>query len=724
MRRQILFLAVALGAFAQKRPVTLEALASISAMDPADAQGNPLSWSADGTAFVARQGTKLIVYDANTRSARTLLDTAEIDKAAREKASASTGKQPFDWENRRVTESVVQWARLGDRLLYVASGELYLISTLDGAAEKVPVDGNVHDAKWSPDGQTIAYRRAWDLYTVEGRAPFKERRLTKDGSDLIRNGGLDWVYPEELDLGTAYWWAPDSKSIAYLRFDVSDEPLYPHADLRSARALAESQHYPQAGERNPVVQLGVVAAAGGGTKWFDVGDTVREYLVARVTWSPDANKLYVVRPNRVQNKQELLAYDVRSRKSALILSESDPFWVNLNGEPVFLKGGAEFLWLSEASGFRHIYRYTAQGGILGQLTRGEWEVTAIGGVDEAAGIVYYTSSEASPLERQVYAVGLNGQGKRQLSSGAGTHAIQLGPFARFYLDTYSALAVPPRTTLHAGDGRQVGVYREADLRVVDRYEILPTELASFRGEDGTLFYSRMIRPAGFDSSKKYPAVVLVYGGPGAQGVRDSWLGADFDQVLAHAGFVVWQVDNRGSAGRGHAFETPVFQRLGILELDDQVAGVRRLLSMGFVDAARVGVRGWSYGGFMTLNSMLNAADVFRAGAAGAPVTDWRNYDTIYTERYMHLPDPDGIKGYEETALPQYAAKLKGSLLILHNYEDDNVLFQHTLRMINALERAGKQFELALYTQKTHHVTGPEAQHVNAAMLAFFERHLK
>ncbi len=253
--------------------------------------------------------------------------------------------------------------------------------------------------------------------------------------------------------------------------------------------------------------------------------------------------------------------------------------------------------------------------------------------------------------------------------------------------------------------------------------MLPTELVNFRTADGTLLYARLIRPAGFDASRKYPAVVLVYGGPQAQGVRNAWMGIDLDQVLARAGFVVWQVDNRGSYGRGHAFETPGFRNLGAVELADQVAGVDYLVSLGFVDRTRIGIRGWSYGGFMTLNAMLNAPDVFRAGIAGAPVTDWRNYDTIYTERYMGLPK-DNPDAYRKSVLPEQAKNLKGKLMIAHNVEDDNVLFQNTVQMINALELEGKQFELQLYTQKTHGVTGAEARQLNAAMLDFFERNVK
>lgn len=727
MRTGILFLIAVAGsaqfALAQKKPVTLAALQEIAALPPADAPGNPLSWSPDGTQFIARKGSSLVIYDAASQTLRTLTDASAIDRDARSRAGDTQEEpEPFEWENRRVTQLNIQWSSTGTRILYVSRGELYMISTVDGTSTHIPSRGDVADAKLSPDGKSIAFRHDWDLFAIETVIPYKEHRLTSGGSETLRNGGLDWVYPEELDLGTAYWWSPDSRFIAYLQFDVREEPLYPHTDLRRERALFEPQRYPQAGERNAKVRLGTVLVTGGKTKWLDVGDTVFSYLIARVTWSPDAKKLYVVRPNRTQSRVELLAYDVASRKQTIVFEESDIYWVNIGDEPTFIKDGTEFLWLSERDGFRHIYRYSVSGQLLQQITSGPWEVTALHGVDETAGVVYYTSSEPSPLERHTYAIGFDGTGKRQLSSDTGTHSILMSPNARYYLHSYSSIDSPSRTTLHASDGRELSVYREADRRVADQYDLLPVELSNYRGPDGTLFYSRLIRPPNFDASKKYPAVVLVYGGPGAQGVRNSWYGGDFDQVLAQAGFVVWQVDNRGSAGRGHAFEVPVFHNLGPTELADQIAGVRQLVSLGFVDPARVGIRGWSYGGFMTLNAMLNSNE-FRAGAAGAPVTDWRNYDTIYTERYMGLPEGNG-ESYKNTALPPKAANLKGSLMMLHNYEDDNVLFQNSLHMIGALERAGKQFELVLYTQKTHAVTGPEAQHVNAAMLGFFERNLK
>ncbi len=725
MRTAVLFLACAPACLlAQKKPITLETMEEAARLAP-EGPGNPVAWAPDGKHFLYRRGRELVIYDPATRSSKDLIDTSEMDSAA--VRAAESESRPFDWENRRVRETPVQWSPAGDRILYSTGGDVFLIQIGSGKwtqLTKTPVAER--DPKLSPDGKSVAFRRDWDLYTLDITSKH-ETRLTTGGSDTLRNGGLDWVYPEELDLGTAYWWSPDSRSIAYMQFDISREPLYPHEDLRGPRPIYEPQHYPQVGENNPDVRVGVVAAAGGSTRWMDVsashdkqGD---DSLIARVGWTPDSRNVYVVRTNRVQNKLELLLAAAGSGKTSRILEESEKYWINVPDDPVFVGGGKQFLWTSERDGFRHIYLYAIDGKQTHQLTKGSWEVTGISGVDEGAGRVYYTSSETSPLERQFYSIGMTGEGKQRLSSGSGTHTIAMGPGAYFYLDTFSSVSSPPSTTLHAGDGRELGVYREQNRRITEDYEILPTELLSFRTPDGALLYARLIKPAGFDAARKYPAVVLVYGGPDAQGVRNAWMGVDLDQVLAHEGFVVWQVDNRGSSGRGHAFETPIFRKLGSKELADQVAGVDYLVSQGFVDRARIGIRGWSYGGFMTLNAMLNAPDVFRAGIAGAPVTDMRNYDTIYTERYMGLPK-DNPDGYQNSALPPLAKSLKGKLMIAHNVEDDNVLFQNTVQMVDALERAGKTFDMQVYTQKTHAVTGAEARQLNAAMLDFFERNLK
>jgi len=680
---------------------------------------NPVAWSPDGKHFLYRQGRRLVIYDPATGSSKDLIDTSAMDSAAVRAEAAES--RPFEWENRRVRDAPVQWS--SGEVLYSSGGDVFLIQADSGKwtqLTKTPVAER--DPNLSPDGKLVVFRREWDLYAVD-IASKRETRLTTGGSDALRNGALDWVYPEELDLGTAYWWSPDSKSIVYMQFDISHEPVYPHEDLRGPRPVYEPQSYPQAGENNPDVRVGVVSARGGNTRWMDVGDTRDKFLIARVGWTPDSRNVYIVRTNRVQNALELLFAAAGSGKTSRILEETDKHWVNVPEDPVFVNGGQQFLWLSEHDGFRHLHLYSAEGQAVRQLTKSSWEVTGIAGVDESSGRVYYTSSETSPLERQFYSVKMTGEDKQRLSISSGTHTIAMGPGGNYYLDTFSSVSSLPRTTIHAGDGHELGVYREQNKRIAEEYEILPTELVNFHTADGTLLYARLIRPAGFEAGKKYPAVVLVYGGPDSQGVRNIWMGPDLDQVLARKGFVVWQVDNRGSSGRGHAFETPVFHKLGSVELSDQVAGVEYLISLGFVDKTRIGIRGWSYGGFMTLNAMLNAPDVFRAGIAGAPVTDWRNYDTIYTERYMGLPK-DNPDGYKNTALPAQAKSLKGKLLIAHNVEDDNVLFQNTVQMVDALERAGQPFDMQVYTQKTHGVTGAEARQLNAAMVDFFERNLK
>ncbi|MBZ5621262.1 MAG: S9 family peptidase [Acidobacteriia bacterium] len=723
MLKVTVFLLLIAPAFAQKKPITLESMSLAGRGGGRAGAGGPGAgtWAPDGRSFVFRQGRSLMIYDPAARSAKELVSTEAMDAAAMN-PPAEDG--PVDWTNRRARTGGLAWSADGKALLYTAGGDVFLIHVDTGKWDqitKTPVPEI--DPKLSPDGKTIVFRRGWDIYTSDV-ATHKETRLTNNGTETLRNGGTDWVYPEEIGLGTAFWWSPDSKSVAYLQFDMSREPLVPHEDLLRVRAVYEPERFPQAGEHNPDIHLGVVSATGGPTRWLDVGDTRESYLVARVGWMPNARSVYVLRTNRVQNRDELLSIDVESGSPSTIFKESDPYWINLQGDVEFLKDGKRLLWTSERDGYRHIYLYSNDGKDVKQVTKGGWEVTAINGVDEAAGRLFYTSTEPSSLERHLYSIGLNGQDKRALTPEPGTHGISMGSTGAYYLDTFSSLASPPRTTLHSGDGKELGVYREADRTDMDQYEILPTEIVKFKGPDGTELYGRMIKPAGFQPGKKYPVVVSVYGGPGVGlPVRNSWQGISLDQVLAHKGYVIWQAENRGGMGRGHTFETAIYHKLGVAELADQVAGVKHLISLGFVDPARIGIHGWSYGGFMTVNALLNAPEVFHAGFAGAPVTSWMNYDTIYTERYMGLPK-DNPDGYRDTALPQAAKNLKGKLMLVHNFEDDNVLFQNSLQMTNALQLAGKQFEYMLYPQKAHGVSGAASRQMNEMMVVFFDRALK
>lgn len=699
-----------------KKPVTLEALSSAGArMMPPAVQ---TFWSPRGGRLAVIRAGKILLHDAATGAEKEIVDLAGLDKQA----------QPFPqpeamgWENRRVREQRLQWSADGKKLLILSGGDLFLWDeSTASTAQLTSTPIAERDPKLSPDGAKVSFRRGRDLYALE-IATKKVTRLTHDSSETLWNAMLDWVYPEELDLGTAHWWSPDSSRIAYLQFDVSREPLYPHGDFLKMAAVAEPQRYPKAGQPNADVRVGVVAASGGETRWMDFGET-RGFLIARVHWTPDSKSVLVHRLNRVQNHLWILAGDAATGRPRLLIEETDPAWINLTDDFRILSGG-RILRSSEQSGFRHLYLYDSNGKPLRQLTRGDWEVSSVACVDQAGGRVFYVSSEASPLERHLYLTSLDGAPPKLVSPGAGTHSVQMSPACDFYLDTFSNLDTPPRTTLHDSSGKELRVWREADRKILEEYEILKTEIHRFQGADGTVFYGRLIRPANFDPARKYPVIVSIYGGPHAQSVRNAWAGGlSWEQVMAHKGFVVWQMDNRGASGRGHRFESVLFRRLGKQELADQLEGIRYLETLGFIDKDRIGVQGWSYGGYMTLYCLLHAPDVFKAGAAGAAVTDWRNYDTIYTERYLGLP-AENEQGYRDSSPVHAAANLKGKLLLIHNIEDDNVLFANALQMMNALQLAGKSFETLIYPQKSHGLTGRAGRHRWAEQTRFFEQALR
>jgi dipeptidyl-peptidase 4 len=697
---------------AAKKPVTIEDVVKA----PSSRRG-AITWAPDGVRFLVNEKGSLSLYDVRSGESHPVIELDKLDRAA----VKSPPPEVFDWTNRRVGESDVQWFNDGKRLLVAAAGDLFVVDT-DGHFDPLTQTAEAErDPKLSPDNRYVSFRRGSDLYTM-GVASKVVTRLTSHGSDTLLNGQLDWVYPEELDLGTAHWWSPDSKSIAYLQFDIAHEPIFPQVSLMNARGLLEPERYPKAGDPNAEVRLGVVGATGGETKWIDLGDP-RDSLLARVVWTPSSREVMVERLNRVQNKLDLVLAGVTTGSSRVVLHEEDPAWLNVKDGPLFLGNGDRFLWTSERTGFRHLYVCGMDGKMRKQLTKGDWEVESVVGMDQHR--VLFTSTEDSPTERQLYSISLDGSGKQRLTKGEGTHAISLSPTAAYYLDDYSSLASPRQSILYNSDGSELREYRAADHAITDEFEILPTQILKVKAADGTLLYARMIKPAGFQADKKYPAVVIVYGGPGEQAVRNAWPGMSWEQVLAHQGFVIWQLDNRGSAGRGHKFESVLYHNMGAHELEDQKEGIQYLLAQGFVDPARIGMYGWSYGGYMTLFTVTHAHGLIKAAIAGAPVTNWRNYDSIYTERYMGLPE-DNAEGYKASAPTSNAAGMRGTkLLMLHNIEDDNVHFQNSLQMAEALEKAGKQFFMVVYPQKAHGVTGPVYQRqLLETEIGFFEENLK
>ena len=707
---------VALTLSAQKKPITIESITQRPGGARGNLGGTPI-WAPDGTHFAYSSGRQIMLYDVTAKSEKELLALDAMEKAA----VPVPEPQRMDWQNRRVAESNYQWSRDGKELLISTKGDLFLFHVDSGKWDQLTATPETeHDPKLSPDATRVAFRRGHDLYSLE-IASKKLTRLTEDGSATLLNGEADWVYPEELDLSTAFWWSPDSKQVAYMQFDIAHEMTYPQVALGGLRAIVEPERFPQAGTPNADVRVGIVPATGGATRWMDLGEP-RGVLISRVYWAPDSSKLAVERMNRVQNQMDLLFADAATGSARTMIHESDPYWINQNDLFRFLSNG-EFLWGSERDGFRHLYLYGPDGKQRKRLTEGNWEVTAVSAVDEAHQLVYFISTEASPLERQLYSIKLNGKDRQRITKGEGTHGISMSPTSAYYMDTFSNLTEPPRRSLHSSSGAEWAVYREADHRLTDEYNVLRPEIVKIKASDGTPLYGRLIKPANYKAGEKYPAIVMVYGGPGVQLIHNAWTGAGWEQVMAHKGFVVWSLDNRGSMGRGHAFESPIYHHMGKTELADQVTGVRYLIDQGLVDPARVGITGGSYGGYMTLYALLNAPDVFKAGISDSPVTHMRNYDTIYTERYMGLP-AENPEGYKASAPVEQADKLKGKLLIVHNIEDDNVLFQNTMQMAEALERAGKLFDMLIYPGKQHGIGGQFRRQLMEKETEFFEKNLR
>ncbi len=539
----------------------------------------------------------------------------------------------------------------------------------------------------------------------------KERAITQGGTEEIRKGELDWVYPEELEIKTAYWWSPDSSTIAYLEMDERKVSQYPLVDFSSPSGEAELERYPVAGGANPVVRVLVVSVQGGKLRAMDIGAETDIYI-PRVNWLNDSKHIAIQRLNRAQNTLDLLIADAATGKTRTVLTESDPNWVNVSDDLYFFKDGKRFLWSSERTGYRHLYLYDLDGKQLAQLTKGEWEVTSLNAVEESKGTAYFTATEKSPLERQLYRVGLDGSGFTRISKEEGTHDAVLAPNAAAFYDTYSNSGGPPRQDLYRTDSSRIAAINENQVAELADYRLSPVEFLSVKSRDGVSLNASIIKPPNFDAQKKYPVLVSTYGGPHAQVVRNAWGGSSFlwHELMAQKGYIIFLLDNRGSAGRGHAFETPLHLRLGAQELSDQRDGVQYLKSLPYVDASRIGIWGWSYGGHMTLHAMFEAGDDFKAGFAGGPVTDWRYYDSIYTERYLGLPQKNE-KGYRDSSPVKYAAQLKGKLLIAHGTGDDNVHFANTLVVINDLIEAGKYVEVLAFPGRGHGVSDPSARRI-------------
>jgi dipeptidyl-peptidase-4 len=669
-----------------------------------------ISWSPDGKklSFFEATGTKAELWRLDPASReRTLLISAE----KLETVLPPPPKQTQATGAGRHAPSQYLWAPSSDALLFVATESLAWFDLKTQTARVlVSGKGELSDAKISPDGKYVSFLRDHNLWLV-GVADGKERALTTGGVEELRKGELDWVYPEELDIYSAYWWAPDSSAVAYLEMNEHPVSQFPMVNFESYTGEAEMQRYPVAGGKNPLVRVFVASVNGGEPRLMETGSETDVYI-PRVNWLADSRRLAIQRLNREQNQLDLLLLDVATGKCSPLLTEKDPYWINVHDDLYFFKDGKRFLWSSERSGFNHLYLYDLSGKQLAQLTKGDWEVSHVNGVDEAKGLVYFTATEKSPTERHLYRVALDGTGFARITKDDGTHTAQLSPDNAFFVDTYSNAMTPPRQDLYRTDGTRIVAINENPVPELAQFHLSPVEFFTVQARDGVLLNAFIIKPAQFDPSKKYPVIVYTYGGPHAQVVLNGWGGPNllWHQMMAQKGYIIFALDNRGSAGRGHAFETPIFHKFGGPELADQRDGVAWLQQQPWVDPARIGIHGWSYGGHMTLHAMFEAGDLYKVGFAGGPVTDWHFYDSIYTERYMGLPDknPDA---YKNSSPAPHAGGLKGKLLIAHGTGDDNVHYSNTLTVINDLINDGKYVEVIAAPGRGHGVSDPSARKI-------------
>lgn len=605
------------------------------------------------------------------------------------------------------------WAEQGTRVLVPVRGELWVQDGPDAAPRRL-VDaeaGPALDPLLSPDGKRLAWVRDAEVYVLDDvDAGGEPRQLTQGARGTGKTNGLaEYVAQEEMDRHRGFWWSRDGERIAYAEVDETHIPRYRIAHQGAGEPDAYEEHgYPFAGRANARVRLGVVPRGGGPTVWMQLrleGEPDDELYLARVHWLPDGG-LAAQLENRAQTRLDLVRFDPATGEGTPLLSERSDVWVNLHDDFRALEGKGEpslagaLLWSSEGTGFRHLYLHDRDGKLLRALTSGEWMVDHVVGVDEAGGQVYFTATKDGPTEQHLYRVPLAGGEVVRITTEPGVHAIAMARDCSTFVDTWSDLDTPPRITLRRADGTALRALPVADDPRVAALRLPPPRLVTLRSRDGVELHAALYQPPA--GAGPAPAIVSVYGGPHAQRVTRSW-GMTVDlraQYLASLGFVVWKLDNRGSARRGLRFEGAIKNDMGNLEVEDQVDGVRWLVAEGLVDPARVGIYGWSYGGYMAAMALARAPETFKAAVAGAPVTSWDGYDTHYTERYMGTP-ASNPSGYASSSVLTHVPNIRGSLMIVHGLIDENVHFRHAARLIDALVKARKPHDLMLFPSERH-----------------------
>ena len=570
----------------------------------------------------------------------------------------------------------------------------------------ISTNGKIGLASFSTDGSKIAYVRENNLYYTNLNN-MKEESITMDGVwNKIINGAPDWVYEEEFSFRKAFAWSPEGNFIAYYKFNEENVKQFNMETFDGgAYPIPYTFKYPKAGEENSKVSLHVYNVNEKSNKKLDLKEDY-EYI-PRIKWTPNNNILSVQTLNRTQNHLKLLAVNVVNGGATTILSEKSKTYVDISDNLTFLEKDNSLIWTSDKDGYNHIYHYSFSGQLINQITRGKWDVEHFYGVDEKKGLLFYSSSEVSPIERHIYSIELSGNNKTKLTSRSGTHEVSFSKNLRFYIDEFSTANTPPVITLFDQSGKKIrDLETNAALnKELSKYELSEKMFFQFKTSKDDMLNGWMITPPNFDESKKYPVLMYVYGGPGSQTVTDSWghTNALWYQYLTQEGYIVVSVDNRGTGARGSAFKKCTYKQLGNLETEDQIEAAKYLGTLPYIDKNRIGIQGWSYGGYMSSLCLFKGADVFKAAIAVAPVTNWKYYDSIYTERYMQTPQEN--PGYDDNAPIKYVDQLKGSFLLIHGMADDNVHFQNTVELINALNKANKHYDLYIYPNKNHGIYG-------------------
>ncbi|HEX6982680.1 MAG TPA: S9 family peptidase [Balneolaceae bacterium] len=667
-----------------------------------------VNWMKDGRYYTALERTandiELRKYDITTGDYKVLVSSMGLRYEGRNKPIIIQGYQFSADESKILIKTDVEaiWRRSTRENYFIYDLETGGLTKLTSSEEKQQY------AELSPSGDKAAYVQNNDLYWVDLKTG-ETTAITTDGEhNKIINGATDWVYEEEFGFAKAWYWSSDGEKIAFYRFDESNVKEFFMMDWGTLYPEQTRWKYPKAGEENSVVKIGVYDLSSGETTWMNIDANKNQYI-PRINWTHDSGVLAIRRMNRLQNKRELILADANTGEMEIIKTQTSDAWIDVHDDLKFLENGEQFITTSEESGYNHIYLYDMSGELIRQVTKGEWEVTNYLGYNENTGKIYYVSTEVSPLERHLYSINLDGTDKKKLSEGEGWHEVNMSRDFKYYIETYSASSKPPVYTLHEANGDMVRVLEDnSELQeTLAQYKMPLKEFIKIPLPQATL-NAYIMKPYNFDSSKEYPVLFYVYGGPGSQTVMKNFGSgqrAMWHKYLTSQGYIIVSVDNRGTGARGRDFEKQVYKKLGQYEAEDQIDAAKYLINKyDYFDEDRIGIWGWSYGGYMSSLVLAKGNNVFSTAIAVAPVTSWRFYDTIYTERFMQTPQMNP-EGYKKGAPLTYADQIEGNYLLVHGTGDDNVHFQNSVAMVNRLIAAGVQFETMFYPDRNHGIYG-------------------